>query len=305
MKKVSIITVNFNQPEVTLELLESLRRQDYSNLEVIVVDNGSKEDSTPLLKARYPEIVAIRSAQNLGFAGGNNVGINRSSGDYLFFLNNDTEVPEGTIRALVEALDYHEDTGVVCPIINYFETPGLTQYAGYTEISSLTGRNHAIGHKEKVQPQLKVTETHYAHGAAMMVRREVIERVGAMPENYFLYYEELDWGAQIRRAGYKIKVVQSVRIFHKESISTGKASPLKTYFQTRNRLLFMRRNMTFYQQVVFYMFFALVAFPKGILKFAFKREVAHLKSFWNGVVWNLRNDVKSERIGYIYESLKA
>ncbi len=304
MSKVSIITVNYNQPEVTLELLESLRNQDYQDLEVIVVDNGSKVDPSKMIQLGYPEVKVIRSEKNLGFAGGNNLGIREASGDYLFFLNNDTEVPLQSIRALVAALERFPDAGVVSPIINYFDQPGLTQYAGYTEINSLTGRNHAIGHKQQVQPKMKVSDTHYAHGAAMMVRREVIETVGMMPENYFLYYEELDWGAQIKRAGYKIKVVESVYILHKESVSTGKSSPLKTYFQTRNRMLFMRRNMGLIQKAIFYLFFLTVALPKNLIVYALRRELDHLKSYWNGTMWNFKNDVHSQQIGYIYESLR-
>ena len=273
MSKVSIISVNYNQPEVTLELLESLEKQDYQDLEIIVVDNDSKLDPTRLIHDQYPEVKVIRSDQNLGFAGGNNLGIKEASGDFLFFLNNDTEVPNGTIKALVDAFSLNPKTGVVCPIINYFDQPGLTQYAGYTAINSLTGRNQAIGYKQQVQPKLRISETHYAHGAAMMVRREVVDQVGLMPENYFLYYEELDWGAQIKKAGYKIQVVQSVFILHKESVSTGKASPLKTYFQTRNRLLFMRRNMSLTQKVMFYCFFLCVALPKNVLQFVFRREI--------------------------------
>ncbi len=305
MSKVSIITVNYNQPEVTLELLQSLRDQDYKDLEVIVVDNGSQEDPSEIIGARFAEAKVIRSDHNLGFAGGNNLGIREATADYLFFLNNDTEVPKGTISALVHALDQSPCVGVVSPIINYYDKPAVTQYAGYSAINSLTGRHHAIGHKKILQPRMEVRDTHYAHGAAMMVKREAIEAAGMMPENYFLYYEELDWGTQIKRAGYKIQVEFSVNVLHKESVSTGQASPLKTYFQTRNRLLFMRRNMPFWRQLVFYSFFLLIAFPKNILTYTIKFQLRHLDSFWNGVWWNLTNGTKSERIGYKYESLRG
>lgn len=305
MKKVSIITVNYNQPEVTLELLKSLREQDYQNLEVIVVDNGSREDASARINEEYPEAITIRSEKNLGFAGGNNLGIRASTGDCLFFLNNDTVVPKGTIASLVDVLDGNDEVGAVCPVINYYDQPAITQYAGYTPISTLTGRNHAIGYRQHVPVADHLIDTPFAHGAAMMMRRSVIDQVGLMPENYFLYYEELDWGAKITKVGYKIKVDRSVRIFHKESISTGKASPLKTYFQTRNRILFMRRNVRGIRKIAFLLFFTFLAFPKSLLGFLMKGEMDHFYSFWNGAIWNLYNATDSLKLGYKYDQLKG
>ncbi|MEQ8469757.1 MAG: glycosyltransferase family 2 protein [Marinoscillum sp.] len=304
MDKVSIVTVDYNQPDVTLELLESLKQQDYDNLEVIVVDNGSKNNSRNRILNLYPETIFIRSEKNLGFAGGNNLGIKKATGKYLFFVNNDTEIPSGTISQLVEAFHQYPDSGAICPVINYYHHPELTQYAGYTPINTLTGRNRAIGYREQVKLENIVEETSFAHGAAMMVPKVVIRDVGMMPENYFLYYEELDWAAHMKTHFYKIRVVKAAYVLHKESVSTGKSSPLKTYFQTRNRILFMRRNFGFMNQLAFYLFFVLLALPKSTLKFLLRGEVDHLKSFLNGVIWNLREPISSVRIGYKYEFLR-
>ncbi|MFY0598792.1 MAG: glycosyltransferase family 2 protein [Cyclobacteriaceae bacterium] len=303
-RSVSIITVNYNQAQVTRELLQSIERLGLANLEVIVVDNASEINPISDLQDGFPWVKAIRSNQNLGFAGGNNLGIKYATGNYLFFLNNDTEVPEGTIEDLASVLDSNLEAGVVNPLIYYYDQPDVVQFAGYTLINGLTGRNEAIGYGQKLKPCDEVIETPYAHGAAMMVRREVIEDVGGMPENYFLYYEELDWGQQIRNAGYKMCVSHRSKILHKESISTGKDSPLKTYFQTRNRLLFMRRNYEGFSLLLFFVFFGLLAIPKSIFKFIRAKEWQHLRSFQAGVKWNLFNDRQSNQIGYIYDGLR-
>ena len=120
MKKVSIITVNFNHSHVTDELLDSIAEKNtYSNLEIIVVDNASKINPVPAWLSKYPYVNFIRSEINLGFAGGNNLGIKQASGDYLFLINNDTEIAKGLIETLVSTLDEHPEVGMVSPKIKY------------------------------------------------------------------------------------------------------------------------------------------------------------------------------------------
>lgn len=303
--KVSVITVNYNQTQITRELLYSIQRQDFCDLEVIVVDNGSEQNDCDQLSAEFAGVHVLRSDENLGFAGGNNLGIKAAKGNFLFFVNNDTEIPKGTIMDLVNVLESVPESGVVNPLIYFYDQPTITQFAGYTPIRKLTGQNHALGYKKEVKVGNRIIETPYAHGAAMMVKREVIETIGGMPENYFLYYEELDWGQQIRNARYKILVSHRSYILHKESISTGKKSPLKTYFQTRNRILFMRRNYHGLALLTFLLFFLLMVIPKRVAEFVRSRQWQHLKSFQAGVLWHLSNNTDSYRIGYIYDGLRA
>lgn len=309
---VSIITVNYNQAQVTRELLQSIEKlrlfnESKSNLEleVIVVDNASGTNDTEQLQQEFPWIKAIRSEKNLGFAGGNNLGYQQAIGDYIFYVNNDTEIIEGTIEDLVFTFNENPQAGAVNPLIYYYDQPEVIQFAGYTPINKLTGRNTAVGYGQKLILSDKVTKTPYGHGAALMVKREVIDQIGGMPESYFLYYEELDWGQQIKERGYEILVSHRSRILHKESISTGKDSPLKTYFQTRNRILFMRRNYDGIGLMMFLIFFALLALPNRILRFAMNREWSHLRSFSEGIKWHFQNRIDSHQIGYIYDDLRS
>lgn len=302
---VSIITVNYNQLALTKEMLTSLRQQDYSNYEIILVDNASKVNPERAIQAEFPEVKFIRSDENLGFAGGNNLGIKECNGEYLFFVNNDTELTQDLIQELVNCFDQIPKLGVVSPLICYFSEPGepeIIQYAGTTPVNPYTARNSTLGNGELNQGQFRaLDETPYAHGAAMMIPRKVIEEVGMMPEAFFLYYEELDWCEQIRNAGYKIFVQPNVKIYHKESAAVGPQSPLKTYYINRNRILFMRRNKSTIQFWIFSLFFLFITFPRWVLTFALKRQWHHLSVFIDAIRWNLNN--KSDGVAFAEKKL--
>lgn len=285
---VSVITVNYNQSAVTLEFLKSLSKISYPNVEVIVVDNASPNDNPELISENYPSVQLIKSNVNLGFAGGNNLGIRASKGDYLMFINNDTEVPKGFLEPLVKLLQKDERIGMVSPKIKFHWNKELIQYAGYSKMNSYTIRNSSIGYHQKDSEKYnRLEETNAAHGAAMMVPRRVIEKVGMMTEIYFLYYEEHDWSEMIKRAGYSIFYQPESYIFHKESVSTGKDSPFKTYYLTRNRIVFARRNLKGLTKCVSIAFQLLVSCPKNTAVFILKGRFAHLKAYWRGVLWNL------------------
>ena len=284
--KLSIITINYNGLKDTCELLETLPLEDNS-LEVIVVDNASKENEASIIEQRYPMVKVIRSPQNLGFAGGNNLGIKAAHGEYLFFLNNDTVLRHQTsdIRPLINRLESSDKIGAVCPKIRFSWEHHPIQYAGYTPLSPITMRNHAIGFGEDDHGQYDTPHpTPYAHGAAMMVKREVIDKAGLMPECYFLYYEELDWSMMIRRAGYDIWYEPACTIYHKESQTTGQASALRTYYVTRNRLLFVRRNNRSHTRYVTYLYLIIVVAGKDLLKHLLQRRTDLAKATIRGIL---------------------
>jgi len=301
MKLVSIITVNYNQPAVTEALLQSIREKNtYPNLEIIVVDNASAPNPVPLLADRYPEAKFIRSEVNLGFAGGNNLGIQHATGDYLFFINNDTEITEGLIERLVAHLEEDRSVGMISPKIRYYDKPRVLQYAGYTPMNFFTCRNACIGQFQEDEGQYdhSPAATGYAHGAAMMVRREVIDKAGPMPENYFLYYEELDWCERIRSKGYAIRVDPRALIYHKESVSVGRKTFLKEYFMNRNRILFVRRNAPALKQLVFYCYFMGVVVPRNILQYVKEKEFHFIPALAKAIWWNLTHSKNSKDLGY-------
>ncbi|MEJ7778850.1 MAG: glycosyltransferase family 2 protein [Daejeonella sp.] len=287
---VSIISINYDQPEVTCQMLASLRNLSYKNIEIIVVDNASPKHDPQIIKDKYPEIRLIKSKKNLGFAGGNNLAIREAAGKYLFFLNNDTEVTPDCIGPLVDLFENNSSAGVASPKIIFYGSDNMIQYAGSTEINPWTGRNTGIGSMETDIGQFDgSSETDLAHGAAMMVPKTVIDKVGLMPEIYFLYYEELDWCEMIKRQGYSCHYIGESSIYHKESISVGKSSLLKTYYINRNRLLFIRRNFFGVQKWSSYFVFLVLAIPKRSAAHALKGEWKHCAALWKGVFWNIKS----------------
>jgi GT2 family glycosyltransferase len=285
---VSIITVNYNSTDVTVELLRSIRLLSYPSLEIIVVDNASKEDPGEQLREAYPGVKVIVSPVNLGFSGGNNLGIREATGKYLFLVNNDTELTDGLIEGLLDIFRRRPDAGMACPKFHFYYHPNVIEYAGYNALNVWRGSCTMVGNKEKDEGQYdREGSTPFAHGGAMMVPAAVVKEVGEMPECYFLYYEELDWSEQIKRKGYKIYYQPHALIYHKESMSVGKKSLIKTYYHCRNRILFMRRNVGPVALTAFTLYFLFVAVPKNSLVFLVRRELDHFRAFWRGIFWNL------------------
>ena len=275
--EVSIITINYNGLEATCALIESIPFNE--NMEVIVVDNASKNHEADTIAKRYPYVKVIKSEQNLGFAGGNNLGIQAAQGKYVFLINNDTIFKEFNILALIARLETSPAIGIVCPKIRFAWGNNPIQFAGYSRLSKITVRNHAIGCNEEDCRQYEIAHpTPYAHGAAMMIRRDAIEKVGLMPECYFLYYEELDWSMMFTHVGYQIWYEPKCTIYHKESQSTGQGSPLRTYYLTRNRLLLVQRNPQEFNKTIAYIYLICIVTLRDILKYTFSARLDLLKA---------------------------
>ncbi len=290
---ITFLTVNYKQAAITIELLRSLQKMDYTHWELVVVDNGAEDKSLsePLqteARARY-----MATNANLGFAGGNNAGLPLCQGDYIFFINNDTEVEPGFLNPIVKWISDNPDFGMLSPRICFYQQKDTLQYAGFHPMSTITIRNSGIGWMEKDRGQYHdIRQTAYIHGAAMLVPRKVIDEVGVMYEDYFLYYEEYDWCERVKQKGYTIWYFGPSVVYHKESVSTGQNSPLKIYYLTRNRLLFARRNYPTWSSSLAFLYFGLVAVPKNAIQWLLKGRkdlaVAFLKGFW----WNITHKAK-------------
>ena len=275
--EVSIITINYNGLEDTCALIESIPFNE--NVEVIVVDNASKNHEAEQLSQRYPQIKIIKSERNLGFAGGNNLGIQTAQGRYMFLINNDTVFKDFNIQALIDRLESSSNIGIVCPKILFAWGNNPIQFAGYSRLSRISVRNHAIGFNEDDYGQYNTAhQTPYAHGAAMLIKREAMDKVGLMPECYFLYYEELDWSMMFTKAGYQIWYEPKCSIYHKESQTTGQNSPIRTYYLSRNRLLLVRRNPNEFNKRLAYIYLIGIVALRDILKYTFSAQFDLLRA---------------------------
>lgn len=271
---ISFITVCYNGFNDTCELIESLQKTIRSvSYEIVVVDNASHRNEAGELQKRYPEIKAIRSERNTGFAGGNNRGIREAKGKYIFLINNDTFLEEDGLSYLIERLESRPEIGAVSPKIRFAFPPRNIQFAGFTPLSFATLRNESIGFGCPDNGNFDTPHiSPYLHGAAMMLKREAIEKTGLMSEIYFLYYEELDWCVALSHAGYELWYEPRCTVFHKESQSTGQSSPLRTFYITRNRMLFASRNLRGIERVLSILYQMAVVVPKDTLVHARKQE---------------------------------
>lgn len=283
---ISVITVNFNGLQETRELLCSLRNKLHTcTYEVIVVDNGSSHNEASTLQQEFPEAIVIRSEQNRGFAGGNNIGLAQAQGRYLLLLNNDTLLQDDSLHYLCHTLESNPRIGGVSPKIADAAPPHLLQYAGFTPLSKYTLRNRAIGFREEDRGQYDIPgPTGFLHGAAMMLKRETFVKTGKMPEIYFLYYEEMDWCSQMKKQGYQLWTDPRCTVYHKESCTTGKESPLKTYYLHRNRLLYAWRNRQGIDRWIALFYQLCISNPKNIIINLLKGKIRHVWSVLTGSV---------------------
>ena len=296
---VSVISVNYNQSVVTCDMLDSLYRSGYPDMEVFVVDNASPSDNPEIIKERFPRINFIRSEKNLGFAGGNNIAIKQAKGEYIYLLNNDTIVPDGHILTLVNLMAQNPDYSVVCPKIKLFDDPGIIMFAGFTELSPVTFRNKILGYAEIDKGQHdEPRKSAYAHGAAMMLKRSVIEKVGLMNENFFLYYEEVDWSTRIKKAGYEIRYTPDTYVLHKESVSTGRNSPLKSYYMNRNRVLYILCNTSGSKKIIGFIYQMFIVMPKNIIIHGIKGQMKNMKAVMKAWGWCIKNSFRPHALGY-------
>jgi GT2 family glycosyltransferase len=287
--KISIIILNWNTTEITCDLLCSLKRNlTYSNVEVIVVDNGSEKNPSADFFAILDDVKIILNPSNCGFSAGCNIGVKEASGDYFFFLNSDTEITPGLLEKLLDSFSIDKQTGIVSPVIHSYYDKQHVEYAGYTRVHPITGRSRVIRTSNRdLNFQFKIVETHFAYGAAMMISRDVYEKVGGLCEDYFAYYEELDWSNRIRENGYKIICNTEALVYHKGSMSTAKNTPFKTFLLTRNRMLYMKRNSYGINYFLFVLYFLIVAAPKNLLTYIFSFQFSNFLAYLKGLTFHL------------------
>lgn len=297
-KNVSIILLNWNNWNETQECLESLEKVNYPNFEIIVVDNGSKNGDEariqefclkakiyrvlPKLYAKEDKIKAIFNKENLGFAGGNNVGIKyalENGADYVMLLNNDAIVAPDFLTELVNVGESDSRFGILGSRIYEYGTEAIAFDGGKVNKWLTKGEHKAV--EIKLQ---QLREVDYITGAAMLIKREVIKKIGLMREEYFLYYEDVDWCLRARKAGYKCILVPASRIWHKISATNKEGSPSYIYYHTRNGLMLAKFNGNMFQKIAAYLIGAWILL-KQILKILFVPQ-KHIwaKSMTKGVI---------------------
>jgi len=242
----SIIILNWNGKKDTLNCLASVLKVDHPSFNVIVVDNGSEDDSISAINKQFPNIHLIETGKNLGYAGGNNVGIQYAldnNADYVLVLNNDTIVAADLLEQLTATAEQHPQTAAFGPVVCEMDKPDTIWTAGefFTDIVSPVSFQQG----EDISSISKQTtlDTQWVNGAAFFVKADIFREIGLFDEKFFLTYEESDWCCRAQNKGYNCLVVPTAVIWHKVASSFGnESSPLRAYYSTRNKLLFVGKN---------------------------------------------------------------
>lgn len=243
MKKVTVVILNFQVKKETLACVKSVLETDYQNLQIIVVDNNSNDNLEEELK-KFDDVIFIQNKKNIGFTGGNNVGIKYAlshGADCVFVLNPDTEISPGCMTALVNA---SQSGDILGPKIYFADTKKIWFAGGQFDVANVLGTHRGLNEEDNNQYNL-IEDTDYVSGAAFFVKRQVFEKIGFFDERYFLYYEDADFCIRAKRAGFKVFYVPTALVFHKNARSTGLGSPLQDYFITRNRMLLASKFLPF------------------------------------------------------------
>ena len=249
--RVSIIILNWNSYEVTLECLRSLGKITYRNFEVVLVDNGSVDGSAERLAESVPEIRLIRNGKNLGFAAGCNVGMRDAlarGAEWVLLLNNDTVVAPDFLTHLIQVAEKDPNIGVLNPKIYFFDPPDRLSYAGGVHQRwRLFPRTFGLRQKDAGQFD-RVREVNFLSGCAMLIKADVIRQIGLFEEIYFHFFEDIEWSLRATRAGFKGMYVPQAVIWHKEHYDTDRnqSSGFSEFYLARNHIIFARKHVPLY-----------------------------------------------------------
>jgi len=280
VKKVAIIILNWLGWRDTIECLSSLKKLDYPNYRLVVVDNASSDDSVAQIQSAYPDIPIIVNKRNLGFGSGCNVAIRQAlqdGTDFVWLLNNDTIADPRALTALVEKAESDLGIGAIGSVLYYMDEPDRVQAwgGGYVNYWRGESRHHLA---PATEPQL-----HYLTAASLLLRREALKQVGLFDEKFFLYWEDVDLGCRLRNGGWKLAVAEGSRVWHKESASLGERSSLTTEYFNTSAVRFFRKHARF------------PAFPIAFGVGAHMVKLL-LRADWNGIRYLLKGAMRKETL---------
>lgn len=282
MLKVSVIILNWNGENDTIECINSLINQVDVELDILVIDNGSKKESVSKIERKFPKINVIKSESNLGYCGGMNLGIRlaiKKDAKFLLLLNNDTVADKNFVKTLLK--NFEKDVGVVGPIIYYYDDPD--------KIWSFGGKISPIileltrSHEHQKEIPTKPFDRDFITGCAMLVKREVFEKVGVFDERFFpAYYEDLDFCFRVRKAGYKIILDPTSFLWHKVSKSSnGSESENLIFLVARNSGFYFRKHLKLWNffPIILYRLFSGI---KKTIFWSFQKKKSLIKAYWCG-----------------------
>lgn len=281
--KTCIIILNYNNYEDTIECINSLKKViPIEMIDIVVVDNNSKDDSVKMIEAKFQDIIMIKSKVNKGYAHGNNLGLDyalKNGYRYTCILNNDTIITKDFLKECISKID--ENSAFISPALMEYTDEEYIQSTGGDIIINrgiVTRKNYRM--KREQLPD--IIETDYVGGACMFFKTHIINELGFIPEEYFLFYEETEWCYKAKKLGYRNLCLTNTYIYHKGSVSINKIGGLSDYLMKRNRVVFVKRNID--SKGRYYLFISELFF-KEILRVVFnkKESVNNIRAYLDGI----------------------
>lgn len=279
---VDVVILNFNQEADTKECILSLKRMNYKNYRVILVDNDSSDGSGFRIKERFREIEFLRSEKNLGFAGGCNLAIRRSMetnpSGYILLLNNDTIVSENLLDSILSVTEGNDRIGIAGAVNYYYNDPEKIHMSAHRFLWWL-----GIQRKATQDIDGAYEEAQSVSACCMLIKKEVIQTIGLFDERFFIYYEDSDFCLRAGKAGFKVVAVKGAKVWHKITTVFGTRTPREYYIYTRNQPLFMLKNCPkVFLPIYFCVYFSKVSIRIVYFFATFRREAA--AAIFNGAM---------------------
>ena len=293
---IAVILVNWKKYNLTSKCIDSLNKSNYKNFKIILVDNEYSEKSLIDLRNKHKELIVFKEKNNLGFAGGNNIGIRyalENDYDYIMLLNNDTEVKENFILPLVERIEKDHSLGAVQPLILNFSNKSIIWNAG-GKLNKFLGITSTRLNNNKLNSSIVFDDyTDWISGCCILIKSEILTKVGLLDEKFFNYYEDVDWSLRMKNLGYDLGFVKESIIYHHGSSSSknkktkeGVISSKIHYFNIRNHILLLKKHKNLFNffGIVFFQIIKTTSYIfYFLIKFRFNKLTMVLKGLKHGL----------------------
>jgi len=296
--KVFVLILHWNGIELLDDSLSSYLNNDYPSFKVLLIDNGSTDNSVSYVKANYPEVIILENGRNLGYSAGFNVGLQfafeQQNADFALVSNNDVKADQKVISELVKVAKSDKNIGFVTGKVYYYDSPNVLQTVG-KKSHPIRWNGGDIGVREQDNGQYdNISERFFADDIFTLVRRELFDDIGGYDEMFFLQCEEYDWQARAKKKGYRIMYTPFAKIWHKDSMTLGRTSPKKAYYDARNPMLVILKH----KSPEFFKRYFWLHFRKDVLKSSVRGIVRGLEirkaymiwsGFFSGICWGFKN----------------
>jgi len=293
--KVYIVILNYNSHEDTIECVKKCRNITYKNYTIIVVDNNSTDDSFNIIKGELKDIRLLKSHINNGYGYGNNIGIKAAlieGAEYICILNSDVVVEADFLEPLLEAFQKEDKLGIVGPCVCEYEDKERIQSNG-SSLNPYLGLARSINKGELYSNINKdSTLVDYIGGACLLFKSEILTKIGFIPENYFLFFEETEFCYRAKKHGYRCKCIMTSRVYHKGSSTIAQYKGLGYYLLHKNRIVFMKRNGSLLQKIVFSLYIPVETVGRILMR----RDPLSLISFYIKGIFSDSETIDKESI---------